>query len=134
MGRVNCLVQKRIVNAQWRFFLVRYKLRPCCDTAHRLFGSRCERCYHRPMLRDHSQHGPTTFEQETGGSYTRKEVCRLLKIEQRQLRSWERQQLIPELAQYRFSDLLALKKIARLRAENAHPRVIKQALHTRAGS
>lgn len=63
-----------------------------------------------------------------GGCYTRKEVCRLLKIEQRQLKSWERQQLIPELAQYRFSDLLALKKIARLRSENAHPRVIKQAM------
>ncbi len=80
------------------------------------------------MLRDHSQHATSTLEQETGGSYTRKEVCRLLKIEHRQLRSWERQQLIPELALYRFSDLLALKKIARLRAENAHPRVIKQAL------
>jgi tetratricopeptide (TPR) repeat protein len=80
------------------------------------------------MLRDHSQHGAPNFEHETGGCYTRKEVCRLLKIEPRQLKSWERQQLIPELAQYRFSDLLALKKIARLRAENAHPRVIKQAL------
>src|SRR5579875_2546966 len=80
------------------------------------------------MLRDHSQHDSHNFERETGGSYTRKEVCRLLKIEHRQLKSWERQQLIPELAQYRFSDLLALKKIARLRAENAHPRVIKQAL------
>ncbi|HEX3683922.1 MAG TPA: tetratricopeptide repeat protein [Bryobacteraceae bacterium] len=80
------------------------------------------------MLRDRSQHGAPNFEHETGGCYTRKEVCRLLKIEPRQLKSWERQQLIPELAQYRFSDLLALKKIARLRSENAHPRVIKQAL------
>jgi len=80
------------------------------------------------MLRDHSQHPAPTFEREAGGSYTRKEVCRLLKIENRQLKSWERQQLIPELAQYRFSDLLALKRIARLRAEHAHPRVIKQAL------
>jgi tetratricopeptide (TPR) repeat protein len=82
------------------------------------------------MLRDHSQHGAPTFERDAGGSYTRKEVCRLLKIEVRQLKSWERQQLIPELAQYRFSDLLVLKRIARLRAENAHPRTIKQALVT----
>jgi Tfp pilus assembly protein PilF len=67
---------------------------------------------------------------ESGASYTRKEVCRLLKIENRQLKSWERQQLIPELSQYRFLDLLALKKIARLRSENVHPRLIRQALQS----
>lgn len=81
------------------------------------------------MLRDHSQHPPLAVERETGGDYTRKEVCRLLKIENRQLRSWERQQLIPELAQYRFSDLLILKRIIGLRSKHAHPRTIKQALH-----
>lgn len=80
------------------------------------------------MLRDNSQHPVPQLEDKSGGSYTRKEVCRLLKIENRQLRSWERQQLIPELSQYRFSDLLALKKIARLRAEKVHPRLIRQAL------
>ncbi len=79
------------------------------------------------MLREPSEHPPVT-EREAGGSYTRKDVCRLLKIENRQLKSWERQQLIPELAQYRFSDLLLLKKIIRLRSEHAHPRLIKQAL------
>lgn len=87
------------------------------------------RCYDLPVLRDRSQH-PPVGEREVGGSYTRKEVCRLLKIESRQLKSWERQELIPELAQYRFSDLLLLKKIVRLRAENAHPRLIKQALNS----
>lgn len=90
------------------------------------------------MLRDRSQQSAPNLEQETAGSYTRKQVCRLLKIEPRQLKSWERHQLIPELPQYRFSDLLVLKKIARLRAENAHPRVIRQALeslrHWMAGS
>jgi tetratricopeptide (TPR) repeat protein len=85
------------------------------------------RCYDQPVLRDRSQHPPVA-EREAGGSYTRKEVCRLLKIENRQLKSWERQELIPELAQYRFSDLLLLKKIIRLREQNAHPRLIKQAL------
>ncbi len=62
------------------------------------------------------------------GAYTRKDVCRLLKIENRLLKSWERQQLIPEAAQYRFSDLLLLKKIARLRSEHARPRQIREAL------
>ena len=85
------------------------------------------RCYDQPVLRDRSQHPPVA-EREAGGSYTRKEVCRLLKIEGRQLKSWERQELIPELAQYSFSDLLLLKKIIRLRGEHAHPRLIKQAL------
>lgn len=68
-------------------------------------------------------------ERETGGAYSRKDVLRLLKIDNRQLRSWERQQLVPELVHYRFSDLLLLKKIAKLRAENAHPKLIKQAQH-----
>lgn len=92
------------------------------------FDGKPGECYDRPMLGEHSQHPAPNLEREAG-SYTRREVCRLLKIEQRQLKSWERQQLIPELAQYRFSDLLALKRIARLRAEHAHPRVIRQAMH-----
>ena len=80
------------------------------------------------MLRDHSQHPPLS---ETGGrSYTRGEVCRLLKLEHRQLKSWERQQLIPELSQYSFSDLLTLKRLVRLRSENAHPRQLRQAIHS----
>jgi len=80
------------------------------------------------VLREHSQHPTTAPKRETGGSYTRKEVCRLLKVEGRQLRSWERQQLIPELPEYRFADLLALKTVIRLRGDQVHPRVIKQSL------
>lgn len=81
------------------------------------------------MLRDRSQHPSPARERETGVSYSRKEVCRLLKIEGRQLKSWERQQLIPELSNYRFSDLLALKTIAKLRRDSTHPSIIKQTLH-----
>jgi tetratricopeptide (TPR) repeat protein len=81
------------------------------------------------VLRDASQHLSPALERETGGAYTRKEVCRLLKLENRQLKSWERQQLIPEATVYSFSDLLILKKLVRLRSENAHPRAMKQALH-----
>jgi tetratricopeptide (TPR) repeat protein len=87
------------------------------------------RCYDRRVLRDHSQHRTAALKRETGGSYTRREVCRLLKIDGRQLRSWERQQLIPELSEYRFSDLLGLKTVIRLRNDQIHPRVIKQTLH-----
>ncbi len=87
----------------------------------------CPRCYHCRVLRERSQHPPVS---EAGGSYTRREVCRLLKIDNRQLKSWERQQLVPELTQYRFSDLLALKRLARLREENAHPSQIRQAMRS----
>jgi tetratricopeptide (TPR) repeat protein len=87
------------------------------------------RCYDRHVLREHSQHPSTAPTRETTGVYTRKEVCRLLHIDSRQLKSWERQQLIPEQAEFRFSDLLALKTIVRLRKEQTHPRLIKQALH-----
>jgi tetratricopeptide (TPR) repeat protein len=80
------------------------------------------------VLRDASQHPTPALEREAGGAYTRKEVCRLLKVESRQLRSWERQQLIPALTQYKFRDLLRLKRLVRLRSEKAHPRLIRQAL------
>lgn len=81
----------------------------------------------KPVLRDHSQHPIANPERETGGDYDRKDVLRLLKIDNRQLRTWERQQLIPELTHYRFSDLLLLKRIAKLRAEKANLRHIKEA-------
>jgi tetratricopeptide (TPR) repeat protein len=81
------------------------------------------------VLRDASQHPSPASERETGGAYTRKQVCRLLKIDNRQLKSWERQELIPKTTVYSFSDLLVLKKLARLRSEHAHPRLVKQALH-----
>ncbi len=67
-------------------------------------------------------------ERGPGGRYTRRDVCRLLKIEGRQLRVWERQQLIPELSEYHFSDLLELKTVMRLRSEKCAPRTIRQAL------
>ncbi len=82
------------------------------------------------MLRDHSQHPSPALVREAGDAYTREDVCRLLKIENRQLKSWERQELIPELVQYSFSDLLTLKRLMRLREQNAHPRVVRQALHS----
>lgn len=79
------------------------------------------------MLRDPSPPPSAVPERETGGAYTRKEALRLLKIDNRLLRSWERMELVPELEHYRFSDLLLLKRIARLRSEDAPPKQIRQA-------
>lgn len=80
------------------------------------------------MLSDRLHESPASIDRESSGSYTRREVCRLLKIEGRQLKAWERQQLIAELEEYRFSDLLALKTILRLRSENCRPVEIRHAL------
>jgi tetratricopeptide (TPR) repeat protein len=82
------------------------------------------------VVREGTEHPTPALEREAGGAFTRKEVCRLLKVEPRQLRSWERQRLIPELSQYKFRDLLKLKRLARLRDEKANPRLLKQALHS----
>jgi tetratricopeptide (TPR) repeat protein len=83
-----------------------------------------------PMLREPAQHPSPALEREAGGAFTRKEVCRLLKIEARQLKSWERQRLIPELPHYKFRDLLKLKRLIRLFDGGANPRLVKQALHS----
>lgn len=99
----------------------------CNTRGYRSFGGRW---YHLAVLREASHHPTPVIEREAGGAFSRKEVCRLLKIEQRQLKSWERQQLIPELSQYKFRDLLKLKRLVRLRSENAHPRLVRQALHS----
>jgi tetratricopeptide (TPR) repeat protein len=85
------------------------------------------------VVREGSQHPTPALEREAGGAFTRKEVCRLLKIELRQLRSWERQRLVPELSQYKFRDLLKLKRLVRLRNEKANPRLLKQALDSLEG-
>ncbi len=53
----------------------------------------------------------------------------MLKIDNRQLKSWERQQLIPELPQFKFTDLLKLKRLMKLRAERANPRLVRAAMH-----
>jgi tetratricopeptide (TPR) repeat protein len=82
------------------------------------------------VVREGSQHPTPALEREAGGAFTRKEVCRLLKLELRQLRSWERQRLIPELSQYKFRDLLKLKRLVKLREQKANPRLLRQALHS----
>jgi tetratricopeptide (TPR) repeat protein len=48
--------------------------------------------------------------------FSRAEVRRLLKITERQLQSWERQQLVPRCDHYGFKELLGLRTLIRLRA------------------
>lgn len=88
------------------------------------------RCYDLRVLRESLDHPPPTLEREAGGVFSRKEVCRLLKVDNRQLRSWERQRLIPELAQYKFTDLLKLKRLVKLRQEKANPQLVRQAMQS----
>ena len=86
------------------------------------------------VVREGTQQHPTpALEREAGGAFTRKEVCRLLKVEPRQLRTWERQRLIPELSQYKFRDLLKLKRLVKLRQEKANPRLVRRALDSLEG-
>jgi tetratricopeptide (TPR) repeat protein len=60
--------------------------------------------------------------------FSRDEACRYLHISERQLASWERQQLVPPSQQLRFPDLLALKTLAELRRSRVAPATIKKAV------
>jgi tetratricopeptide (TPR) repeat protein len=82
------------------------------------------------VLRESLDHPTPALEREAGGVFSRKEVCRLLKVDSRQLRSWERQRLIPELTQFKFTDLLKLKRLLKLRQEKANPHLVRQAMHS----
>jgi tetratricopeptide (TPR) repeat protein len=49
-------------------------------------------------------------------------------ISERQLRGWERQELVPRLEQFAFADLIALRSLQKLRADRVAPLRIKQAV------
>ena len=67
-------------------------------------------------------------EKEQSSVFSRSQVLRLLHVTERQLRGWERHQLISELTEYRFSDLLMLKTILRLREEKIPLQRIRRSL------
>lgn len=52
----------------------------------------------------------------------------MLGISERQLRGWERQELMPHLEQFAFSDLIALRSLQKLRADRVAPVRIRRAL------
>jgi tetratricopeptide (TPR) repeat protein len=61
-------------------------------------------------------------------AYSRAETRRLLKITERQLKSWERQKLVPVSETYGFQELLALQTLLKLRAGRVASSQIRRAL------
>lgn len=61
-------------------------------------------------------------------TYSRKEVRRLLAVTERQLRDWERHDLIEPAQNFSFSDLIALKTLRKLRESRIPARKIKAAV------
>ncbi len=61
-------------------------------------------------------------------TFSRDEACRYLHITERQLASWERQELVPAAEHFRFPDLLALKTLAELRRSRVAPATIRKAV------
>ncbi len=62
--------------------------------------------------------------------YSRSDVRRQFGVTERQLRSWEQQELIPAGRQYSFSDLIAIQTIIKLRENRIQPRQIGRALES----
>lgn len=69
---------------------------------------------------------PAEMDQPT--AFSRRQVRRILNISERVLKSWERMELVPEQTEYRFSDLLLLKTIARLRGDQVPTLRIRRSL------
>lgn len=61
-------------------------------------------------------------------AYSRAYVRRHFRISERQLKGWERDELIPAADAYSFSDLLAIQTLLKLRKERIRSRQIAQAL------
>jgi len=62
--------------------------------------------------------------------YSRADVRRQFGVTERQLRSWERQQLIPAADSYTFSDLIAIQTIVKLLENRIQPREIGRAVES----
>lgn len=61
-------------------------------------------------------------------AYTRDEVRRVLHITERQIRSWVKQELIPERQIFGFSELLAMQTLLKLRRDKIPPATIRKAV------
>jgi tetratricopeptide (TPR) repeat protein len=62
--------------------------------------------------------------------YTREEVCRLLRISNTILGTWERHGFVAPAMHYRFHDLVALKSLAQLRRNRVRPERIRRIVDT----
>jgi tetratricopeptide (TPR) repeat protein len=61
-------------------------------------------------------------------SFTREAALRLLRVSERQLKSWERQKLVGPVAVYSFRELLALRTLIKLRESKVPPQQIRRAV------
>jgi tetratricopeptide (TPR) repeat protein len=61
-------------------------------------------------------------------TYNREEVCRLLGVSQRQLKSWESHGFVPAAESYGFSDLIALRTLVSLKSSGITTAKVRQAL------
>lgn len=61
-------------------------------------------------------------------AFSRDEARRLLRISEKQLKSWERQKLVAPAATYGFRELLALRTLIRLRQNRVPPLRIRRAI------
>lgn len=62
--------------------------------------------------------------------YSRADVCRQFGLSERQLRTWERQRLIPAAISYTFSDLIAFQTLIKLRENKISSKQILRALES----
>jgi tetratricopeptide (TPR) repeat protein len=60
--------------------------------------------------------------------YSREEAKRVVDVSERQLRSWEKQKLIPPSQSFGFSELVALKTLVKLRQQKFRPERIRQVI------
>lgn len=61
-------------------------------------------------------------------TYSRKEAARVLGIQERQLKSWESQELLPHLDEYAFADLIAVRSLQKLRSSHVPAIRIRRAV------
>jgi tetratricopeptide (TPR) repeat protein len=61
-------------------------------------------------------------------TFSREATRRLLRISEKQLKSWEQQKLVQPAAAYGFRELVALRTLIKLRASRVPPRTIRRAV------
>jgi len=66
----------------------------------------------------------------TNAAYRREDVRRMVDVSERQLRAWERLDLIPAREDFGFSDLVALKTLKKLRELRVAPKQIQLAIRS----
>lgn len=66
----------------------------------------------------------------TNAEYSRADVRRKFELSERQLRSWEKQNLLTSTSKYSFSDLIAIQTLIKLRENRIQPRQIGRALES----